>query len=143
LFGIAIKPEPVRTVAELLVEVREGSKQVVVARLDDTVDDALKLFDSYDMHHLPVLDAERVVGIVSATDLLRHFARADSAGGSVPVAEVMTTEPEVIEAAAPVHKLVRRLAHAPFRCLPVVQGDCFLDIVTTRDLVRYLESIME
>lgn len=148
LFGIHFKPEPARTVRELLAKVRAAAGQsgdIVVARRDDTVADAARLFETHDVHHLPVLDGARVVGIVSATDLLRCFVREDAASaGQSPLARVMTADPEVILDTAPIQELARRLAHAPFRCLPVVsEGAEFIDIATTRDLVRFLELCME
>jgi CBS domain-containing protein len=56
----------------------------------------------------------------------------------------MSGAPEVIHEAAPIGELVRRLSQAPFRCLPVVNEQLdFVDIVTTRDLARFLEATME
>jgi CBS domain-containing protein len=147
LFGIHFKPEPARCVRELLTKVRAAAGQsgdVVVSRRDDKVADAYKLFGTHDLHHLPVLDGTRLVGIVSATDLLGFFAESDPSRATVTsLSEVMTPDPEVVSEQAPIAELVRKLAHAPFHCLPVVTADGrFVDIVTTRDLVRFLEATM-
>jgi CBS domain-containing protein len=147
LFGIAFKPEPARSVRDLVRKVRTASGQIgkiAISRRDDTVADAQALFENADLHHLPVLEGTRLVGIVSTMDLLRFFSHGDaSAAPTTRLGEVMTSNPEVISETAPIGELVRRLAQAPFRCLPVVDDDLnFVDIVTTRDLVRFLEATM-
>ena len=144
LFGIR-KVHPANTVRELLEEVRgrppQGGPRVIVARRDDTVADAYALFSKFDLHHLPVVEGAKVIGIVSATDLLGFFAtRGASDATRVRLEEVMTPEPQVISVETSVRDTVGILAHASFRCLPVVNptGEIY-DIVTTRDLVRFLE----
>ena len=149
LFGVTFRPEPADSVAALVKKVtaasRLATRGVVIARADDTVEDARRLFDDADLHHLPVLEGNQAVGIVSATDLLHFYA--DPAHGdpaSTLLAEVMTKDPQVIEERAPIGELIGTLAHSRFRCLLVVSSNGeFKDIVTTRDLVRFLEMTME
>src|SRR5215471_3705754 len=89
LFGIHFKPEAARSVRELLHKVRRAAGQsgdLIISRHDDTVADALRLFETHDLHHLPVLDGAQLVGIVSETDLLRFFSReATSRAGTTPL----------------------------------------------------------
>lgn len=149
LFGISFRPESADSVGDLVKKVtrasRAATRGVVIARSDDTVEDARKLFDDADLHHLPVLAGTKPAGIVSATDLLRFYAdptHGDPA--TTPLADIMTENPQVIEEQAPIGELIGTLAHSRFRCLLVVSGDGeFKDIVTTRDLVRFLEMTME
>ena len=149
LFGITFKPEPVHSVTELLSKVARASRAatqgVIVARSDDTVEDARKLFNDMNLHHLPVLAGSRPIGIVSATDLLQFYANPTHANpATTPLAEILTKDPQTIEEQAPISELIGTLAHSHFRCLLVVSSDGeFKNIVTTRDLVRFLEMTME
>lgn len=144
LFGIR-ELHPTNTVRDLLEKVRglppEGGPRVIVAQRNDTVTDAHALFSRFDLHHLPVVDGAKVVGIVSTTDLLRFFvANEAAAAAGALLQEVMTPEPEVISVEASIRKAVGILAHASFRCLPVVNpANEIYDILTTRDLVRFLD----
>ena len=149
LFGISFKAEPAHTVRELVTRVRDASgdrgRKLIVGRAGDTVVEVYKLFESWDLHHLPVLSDSSVIGIVSSTDVLRFFADpAHSNAAQTTLAEIMTSDPRVINADAPLSTLIKILASSNFQCLPVVDDDgAIFEIVTTRDLVRFLELTME
>jgi len=143
LFGIG-GAHVAETVEDVVLRLREHEppdKRVIVARRDDKVADAFKLFKNFDLHHLPVLAGNQVVGIVSTTDLLEFFSSTTLMDpGEAPLADIMTKDPQVVRKDTPVKALIQVLAHSAFRCLPVINahGEIW-DIVTTRDLVRLLE----
>lgn len=145
LFGISFGRGPIEHVGALVEELRrahpEGVGRVIVAQVDDSVADAQTLFQRLDLHHLPVVRGSHVVGMVSATDLLKFFSSTPLLDPQeIPLSEIMTPEPQVIRKDAPMRELIHTLAHARFRSLPVVNehGEIW-DIVTTRDLVKYLD----
>lgn len=48
---------------------------------DDTIVTALRLMNEHQVRHLPVMDEHTLVGVISATDLMRHYLReADHEG---------------------------------------------------------------
>jgi len=47
------------------------TQQVIVASLDDTVDDCMKIFAKHNIRHLPVVENERTVGVITASDLVK------------------------------------------------------------------------
>ncbi len=149
LFGVSFRAEPAHSVADVLNKVaraqREATQGVIIGRSDDTVADARKLFDSADLHHLPVLEDTKPVGIVSVTDLLQFYADPNHGDPTTTsLREIMTMDPQLIEQQAPMQELISTLAHSRFRCLLVVSANGeFKNIVTTRDLVRFLEMTME
>ncbi len=75
--------------------------------LSDSLAHAQALFQERSLHHLPVLEDGRLVGMISARDLRHHsFAgRSDSDEGEdkdpdrTPVSEVMSTEVETVSPA--------------------------------------------
>ncbi len=145
LFGIGTHGDRVQLVEDLVERLRaaagSGDDRVVVAQLEDTVGDAHRLFRAFDVHHLPVVSGAQVIGIVSATDLLNFYADNQLQDpNEVPLKTIMTADPQVIRKDAPVDELIHTLARSQFRCLPVVNATGELwDLVTTRDLVRFLE----
>jgi CBS domain-containing protein len=145
MFARGGKSPPPETVEEFVSFLRaHGSGEqprVIFAQLDDTVAEAHQLFRTHDLHHLPIVSEEKVVGIVSATDLLTFFSTSSMLDpGETRLEEIMTPGPQVISRHQPVRDLVKILAHSPFRCLPVMDdNDKLWAIVTTRDLVHFLE----
>ena len=65
------EPRPVRTARELMT-----SPALTVAPSLSAVG-AAWLMTEHDAHHLPVVDRDELVGIVSRSDLVRAFARSD------------------------------------------------------------------
>lgn len=49
--------------------------EVITVAPKDKLQIVQDIFDDYRIHHLPVLDEEKVVGILSKTDLLYFFER--------------------------------------------------------------------
>ena len=91
-------------------------------------------------------DSDRtLVGIVSVTDIMRYYA-SEPAGdpNTVTLDTVMTAKPKTITPSTEIAAAVRVLARSPFHSLPVVdaQGRA-VGIVTTRDIVRFLDANYE
>ncbi|WP_328619354.1 CBS domain-containing protein [Streptomyces sp. NBC_00354] len=106
---------------------------------DTTFKDVAKLLAQYDITGVPVLDdQDRVVGVVSQTDLLAHTARHNSemavppSAGDVMSAPAVTVHPEETVADA-----ARLMTRRSIERLPVVDvEDRLVGIVTRRDLLR-------
>lgn len=50
------------------------TKEVTIGGMDDTLGDLQKIFESKHLHHLPIVHAGRLVGIVSDRDVLRFVS---------------------------------------------------------------------
>ena len=98
-------------------------------------------------HHVPILDGDRVVGMVSSRDLV-DAARArdadtlsDSEAGAVTAAEVMSTDLQTIEPDGSIDVAIQRIGEGDIHALIVLdRDDALVGIVTHRDLLRYLMS---
>jgi len=104
-------------------------------------------------HHLPVLDDQaRVVGIVSASDLLRVSLEAYDVDpekeGIVldrqfKLGEVMEREVVTVKASDPIREAALRLSPGSFHALPVLDDDDRLvGMVTSTDLIDYLIKLL-
>ena len=98
------------------------------------------------IRHLPVLDddGEEVVGVVSQRDLFRGaLAKAIGYGeharrkllDSLLVKEVMTTEPTTTTPDTPLAEAARVLKERKIGCLPVVENNRLVGILTEGDFV--------
>jgi CBS-domain-containing membrane protein len=99
------------------------------------------------IRHLPILDdaGETVVGVVSQRDLFRGaLARALGYGehaqlkllGQLVVKEVMTNEPVTIGPDEPLEQAARTMLDAKTGCLPVVENERLVGILTEADFVE-------
>jgi CBS-domain-containing membrane protein len=116
----------------------------------DLVEDVMRLGR---IRHMPVLDGEKLVGILSQRDLLaaslsraldfdpaqrRTFLR------SVAVAEVMVRDPITVRPDTPLHEAARIMVRHKVGCLPVVdEAGSPVGIVTDTDLLRGVYEVGE
>ena len=99
------------------------------------------------IRHLPVLGdtGETLVGVVSQRDLFRGaLARALGYGehaqqkllGQLVVKEVMTNDPVTIGPEAGLEEAARIMLEAKIGCLPVIENDRLVGILTEADFVE-------
>jgi len=118
-----------------LISRRFAEGAVVSVKPDDTLLVAFGRFKLHDVSQLPVLDGERIVGIVDESDVLLNVFR-DAARFADPVASVMSTRLETVPPDAPVERLLEIFTHDH---VPIVVADGrFVGLVTRIDVLNYL-----
>ena len=110
--------------------------------------DARKLLAEHDIHHLPVVENGRIVGMVSSSDLVKlsllydpddNDSLNDFLDRQYTIDGVMQPHPITIGVEGTVRDAARLLATGGFHALPVVGYDGLVKgIVTSTDLVRLL-----
>lgn len=114
---------------------RYAEGTVITVRPDDTLLAAFGRCKMYDVSQLPVLDGERVVGIVDEEDLL-HAVIEDAERFGDPVSSVMSTVLVTIEPDAPLARVTEILDKG---LVPIVmRGERFVGLITRMDLLNYL-----
>lgn len=124
------------------------SDRPVAVDLDAPPSRIQALLAEHPFHHLPVVDGDIVVGVVSAVDLARvslgawvqdEATQAAWLDATFSMADLMSWEPECVQATDPVKLAADKLSGGDFHCLPVVDGDRRLvGMVTSTDLLRWL-----
>ncbi len=89
----------------------------------------------YDVSQLPVMEGDRIVGILDESDLLLHV-HLDETKFRDPVSSAMTTTLHVLDVRSPIESLmpVFGAGHVAI----VTDGDSFLGLITRIDLLNYL-----
>jgi len=118
-----------------LVARRHAEGAVVTVGPRDTLLVAYGRMKLHDVSQLPVLDGERIVGIIDESDLLLA-AFDDQARLRGPVAEVMATRLETVAPGTPVQALLPIFQAGMVPIL--VDGERFLGLVTRIDLLNHL-----
>ena len=118
-----------------LISRRFAEGAVVTVKPDDTLLVAYGRFKLHDVSQLPVIDGERIVGIVDESDVLLDVCR-DPARFGDPVSTVMSTRLETVAPDAPIERLLEIFEHEH---VPIVVADGrFLGLVTRIDVLNYL-----
>lgn len=124
------------------------TKEVVKLNITDTLTKAEGLFKKHRIRHIPVMTGNKIIGILSYTDLLRiSFADAiddeeEEVDATVynmfSVEQVMAKNLVSISPETTIKEAAEILASKEFHALPVVEGNLLVGIVTTTDLIKYL-----
>lgn len=107
----------------------------------DTVAAARALFESHNIHHLPVVDDGKLVGIVSSADLRKLFLLDEKSAlsASARVVQIMEVGPMTLGADATLRLAAEKLQAGSFHALPVIdQQRKLVGIVTSGDLIAAL-----
>jgi CBS domain-containing membrane protein len=115
--------------------------------LNETLDLAESIMNLGRIRHLPVIEDGRIVGIVSQRDLFRSalitalgFGRktTDTLIKTIKIKEIMTKKVVTISPEANIKDAARLMIDKKIGCLPVVEGDWLVGIVTETDMLRYV-----
>jgi len=94
---------------------------------DESAEDARSRMQALRVHHLVVTEGKAVVGVISDRDL-------DAPEGK-KVSELMSAKPVTITARATVRDAANELRGNVIGCLPVLDDDRLVGIITTTDLL--------
>jgi CBS domain-containing protein len=115
---------------------------ILTVEANDSLDRVKDIMHGHPIHHVPVLERGKLVGIISTSDLLRH-----ASGGSedsvfdedIKAKDVMETSLVTLRPRDPLLKAASLLAKEQFSSLPVVDDEGeLIGILTIRDLLRYM-----
>jgi cystathionine beta-synthase len=125
---------PVGDITDLIAR-RFAEGAVVTLAPNDTLLTAYGRFKLYDVSQLPVVEGERIVGLIDESDLL-HAVVGDETKFAEPVARFMTTRLETVSPAAPIDALLAIFERGH---VPIVERDgAFVGLITRIDLLNFL-----
>jgi CBS domain-containing membrane protein len=114
---------------------------------NESLDLAESIMNLGRIRHLPVLDDGKLVGIVSQRDLFRSalitalgFGRnvTSTLIKTIKIKEVMTEKVLTISPDASIKDAARQMMDKKIGCLPVVDGDRLIGLVTETDMLQYI-----
>ena len=115
-------------------------------RPDDLVDLAASLMDWRHIRHVPVEDEDgRLVGLVTHRGLLRLLSHGSTSpeGNSLTVREIMKPNPTSVPSTTPTLEAIEIMQRTGIGCLPVVDDNQLVGIVTSYDFLTATASLFK
>lgn len=106
-----------------------------ILRPSDTLSTAAQLVVDGFQADFPVVDGDRLLGMLSRDDLVRGL---HDHGRDHPVADVMRRDGPTLEASLPPETALERLMQSRQRALPVVQEGRLIGLLTQENVMEYL-----
>lgn len=113
----------------------------IVIAIGDTLAEAHRLMRERGVRHLPVLDAGRLVGIVSQRDLYLAESLPGVDPGTDTVREAMSGDPYTVPPDAPLEEVAATMAARKLGSAIVVDRGAVIGVFTTVDALRALAGL--
>ena len=112
-----------------------AQRDTVVVGPNDLLVTAWQRMKLYDVSQLPVMEGDRIVGIVDESDVLLHVY-GDEARFRDPVSTAMVSKLDKVSVAAPIESLLPVFDRGHVAI--VMDGERFIGLITRIDLLNYL-----
>jgi cystathionine beta-synthase len=112
-----------------------AARDTIVVAPGDLLVTAYNRMKLYDVSQLPVIDGERIVGLLDESDLLLHVF-GDESRFTDPVATAMVSRLQLLDVESPIEALLPVFAAGHVAI--VMDGAKFLGLITRIDLLNYL-----
>lgn len=112
---------------------------------EDTLKDAVTLEALRKIRHIPVLEGDKLVGIVTDRDLKRAMpsllsnldrAEYERVMSTTSVGQIMTKSPQTITPETTLEEAARLVLEKRYGALPVVQNGKLVGIISQTDMLR-------
>lgn len=123
------------------------TKDVQTVNITNSLKEANDLFNQHHIRHIPVVSGDKLIGILSQTDILRiSFGNTfgneqegsdDAIFDMLSINQVMKHGPETVGPEDTIKDAAEVFAKREFHALPVVEDEKLVGIVTTTDIINY------
>ena len=120
-----------------LINRRADQGDMISVSVSDTLLTAYKRMRASDISQIPVLDGERLVGVLDEEDLLFNVSKSDNAFTQL-VTEFMVTDLDVLPVGASEEDLLNTLTQG--KVAIIYDGDTFVGFVTKVDLINHYRT---
>lgn len=114
---------------------------IVTSEADTPVKEAAKLMAAEDIGSLIVTRGDVLAGMVTRKEIIGARLLSDDAYSSLTVEDVMTSPVITISPDADLGQTIAVMDQAGVRCLPVIEGDAIIGVVSTSDVIRVLATM--
>ena len=122
------------------------SSELVTVNVNTPLRETRELFKKNNVRHIPVVSGDKLIGILSYTDIMRisfggNFEQ-DNADEAIfdmlSINQVMKSDVQTVSPDDNIRDIAEILTKVEFHALPVTEGEKLVGIVTTTDIIQYL-----
>lgn len=119
------------------------TKNVVYVSPEQNLLDVKHIYEKKDFHHhIPVVDNNKLVGMVSLIDFMYNISGAGINDDhkiykKLHVKDIMTQKPFYLKANSTIEDAAKVLAQGHYRAIPILEDNKLVGIVSTADLIKY------
>lgn len=114
-------------------------KDIITISPKATVEEALQLMKVHSIRHLPVIEEDKLVGLVTESSL-RPYLTADKL--TLPIKEVMIINPIVIDPETSIDEAARIIYKYKIGGIPVINQGKLVGIITVTDILEAFIELM-
>ena len=119
------------------------TKNVVCISPDQFLIDVKHIYEKKKWHHhIPVIENEALVGMVSLIDFMYHIAGAGISDDhkiykELRVKDIMTQKPFYLTASATIEDAAKVLTEGYYHAIPILENNKIVGIVSTVDIIKF------
>jgi len=110
--------------------------------IDQPLTQAHTIMHKFKIRHLPVLNAGKLVGVLTDRDLHLIETLKDVDPAKVTVEDAMTPSPYAVSPQAPLDEIAAEMAEHKYGCAVVLDNSHVVGVLTTVDLARVLAEVL-
>ena len=110
---------------------------------DNSLWDAVQLMNQRNIRHLPIVEGEQLIGLVTQRDVLLHMHQTEQEQKSLKLSQIMKTGLRSIPENASIRSAALTIQKHKIGCLPVVEDRKLIGIVTDSDFVAVAINLLE
>ena len=125
------------------------STNLITVSPSATLAEARTLMHENRIHHLPVLDGDKLIGLITLTNVLAatdSFLRDDGSrihADEIGISDAMVTDVATVNVSASLRHAALFLEKHKIGCLPVMNNDELVGIITDTDFVAVAINLLE
>ncbi|MEH6537221.1 MAG: CBS domain-containing protein [Psychroserpens sp.] len=119
------------------------TKNVVCITPNQDLLDVKHIYEKKEFHHhIPVVESDKLIGMVSLLDFMYHISGAGLADDNdvykkLKVKDIMTTNPFCMSSEVTVEDVANVLTQGNYHAVPILENDKIVGIVSTADIIKY------
>jgi predicted transcriptional regulator len=115
------------------------SSPLITLQSGDTIADAIRVFSMHHIHGAPVMDSDRLIGIVTTSDIAKAIGKYTQL--TARVTEIMTTDVVRAPSNVQLYEVIRRFKEKDIGRLVVMEDDHPIGILTRSDIIRQFPTL--
>lgn len=125
------------------------STNLITVTPSATLAEARSLMHDHRIHHIPIVEGDELVGLITLTNVLAatdSFLRDDSSrihANEIGIKDAMVTDVATVDVNASLRHAALFLERHKIGCLPVLDDDKLVGIITDTDFVAVAINLLE